>query len=227
MDYLAKKLENIQVQKNSFECSITSDVALFGFHEGILKILLTKRTVGLMQDYWLLPGGVMDKNETLKQCARKVLYCLTGIEDVHMEQVKTNSNLERHPLKRVVTVSFYALVRPENHPVEQKMNVTEIRWFSLDELPGKIGFDHTSIIKDAIMLLKQNLKSKLIFGELLPETFTLNELQTLYESILEEQLDRRNFRNKISQMDVLENTGAIKKGVKGGPYLYRKLHSSF
>lgn len=216
-----ENLESIQVKSGSFECSITADVALFGFSDGVLKILLTKRTVGLRKDCWLLPGGVMDANETVEQCATKVLIYLTGIKDVHMEQVKSYSKLKRHPVKRVVTISFYALVQPENHPIEQKLNVTEIKWFALNELPNTIGFDHKAIIEDAHKLLRQNLQHHIIFGELLPKTFTLNELQKLYEVILEEALDKRNFRKKIAQLDVIENTGIIKKGVKGGPFLYK------
>ena len=219
-------LESIQVKPGSFECSITADVVLFGFSDGVIKALLTKRTVGSKKDCWLLPGGVMEVNETVEECATKVLIHLTGIKDVYMEQVKSYSELGRHTLKRVVTVAFYALIQPENHPVEQKINVTEIKWFALNELPKTIGFDHKSIIADARKLLKQNLQHHMIFGELLPKTFTLHELQTLYEVILEEKLDKRNFRKKITQLDILENTGIIKKGVKGGPFLYRKLEST-
>ena len=216
------RLEKIQIQKDSFEASITADVCLFGFINGTLKILFLKREVGSLKDYWLLPGGAMNGTETVEDCANKVLRYLIGVEDVHMTQLKVYSAVNRHPLKRVLTVSFYALIQPENHPMEQKQNVTEIKWFSLDKLPKKIGFDHLEIIKDAYSSLKLNLKNSLIFGELLPVKFTLLELQTLYESILEEKLDRRNFRKKILQMDILENTGIVKKGVKGGPFLFKR-----
>lgn len=218
-----KKLENIQVLPDSFESSITADICLFGFKKGHLKVLLVKRTVGAYKNTWLLPGGVMEDDETIDECAHKVLRCLIGVENVHISQVKAYTNIKRHPVKRVVTISFYALIKPENHPMEQKMDVTEIKWFRLNKLPENIGFDHLEIIKGAHSLLKQNLKSDLIFGELLPETFTLNELQTLYESILNKEFDRRNFRKKILQMNMLENTGVIKKGIKGGPYLFRKI----
>lgn len=214
------RLEKIQIQKNSFEASITADVCLFGFIDGALKILLLNREVGSLKNFWLLPGGAMNADETVEDCANKVLRYLIGVEDVHMTQLKVYSKANRHPLKRVLTVSFYALIQPENHPMEQKQHITEIKWFSLDKLPKKIGFDHSEIIKDAYSSLKLNLKNSLIFGELLPDEFTLLELQTLYESILEEKLDRRNFRKKILQMNILQNTGNIKKGVKGGPYLY-------
>ncbi|PIB27160.1 hypothetical protein BFP77_13970 [Maribacter sp. 4U21] len=202
---------------------MTADVALFGFNEGELKILLTKRSVGLKKNFWLLPGGIMEEEETLEQCATKVLLYLTGIKNVPMQQVKAYSKLKRHDVKRVVTVSFYALVQPKNHPIEQKVNVTETKWFNIKELPKKIGFDHKEIITDALKLLQYNLNHHMTFGQLLPETFTLNELQSLYEAVLNEQLDRRNFRKRISQLELLENTGIIKKGVKGGPFLYRIL----
>lgn len=218
-----KNLESLQVLPNSFESSITADISLFGFIKGHLKVLLVKRTVGPYKNTWLLPGGVMEDDETIDECAHKVLRCLIGVENIHISQVKAYTNINRHPVKRVVTISFYALIKPENHPMEQKMNVTEIKWFRLNKLPENIGFDHLEIIKDAHRLLKQNLKSDLIFGELLPERFTLNELQMLYESILNKEFDRRNFRKKILQMDMLENTGVIKKGIKGGPYLFRKV----
>ncbi len=115
----------------------------------------------------------------------------------------------RHALKRVVTVAFYALIRPENHPLEQKINVTEIKWFALNKLPKTIGFDHKFIIANAHKLPMQNLQHHMIFGELLPKKFTLHKLQTLYEVILEERFDKRNFCKKIAQLDILENTGII------------------
>jgi len=219
-------LELLQVKPDSYSLSVTSDVALFSFLDGTLKVLLTKRSVGKLKDCWLLPGGVMGPEETAEDSALNVLWLLTGIKDVHMKQVQTYSTLNRHPVKRVATIAFYALINPEAHPVERKMNVTEIKWFPLNELPKNTGFDHETIIRDAHRLLKQNLKSQLIFGELLPKHFTINELQTLYESILEVHLDRRNFRKKILQNDLIESTGIIKKGVKGGPLLYKKIDSS-
>ncbi|MEZ4811157.1 MAG: NUDIX domain-containing protein [Allomuricauda sp.] len=222
-EFTEGSLEQLQVKPDSYGLSITADVALFGFLDGALKVLLTKRSVGKLKDCWLLPGGVMEADETAEQCALKVLWYLTGIKDVNVEQVQTYTALNRHPVKRVGTIAFYALIKPESHPVERKLNVTEIKWFPLNELPKDTGFDHKEIIQDAHKLLKRNLKNQLIFGELLPKYFTLNELQTLYESILEEQFDRRNFRKKIFQMDAIKSTGRIKKGVKGGPLLYKKM----
>lgn len=215
-----QNLQNLTVKIDSFECSITTDIAVFGYVDHRLKILLTKRSVGKFTDHWMLPGGVMEAHENIEDCTHKVLFALTGVKDIHFEQVKVYSNIDRHPIKRVLTVSFYALVRPENHPLFLKGNVEQIAWFDMDEIPQNLGFDHSQIIHDAHMYLKNNLKDRLVMGELLPKKFTLTELQGLYEDILGLELDKRNFRKRIFQMDILKNTGEVKAGVKGGPVLY-------
>lgn len=212
---------NTTVEQGSYECTITVDCAVFGFQEGILKLLLVKRSIEPYKDYWLLPGGIMEEDQSLEEAAKYVLYNLTDIHDVHHEQVKSYSAKDRHPVKRVVTVSFYALVKPENHPVIAKKHVSDIKWFPVDDIPEKLAFDHNTIAKDALQQLRMNLEKRLLFGELLPAKFTLRELQDLYESILDQKLDRRNFRKKILQTGLLENTGEKKIGFKGGPELFR------
>ncbi len=167
----------------------------------------------------MLPGGIMNEGATMEESVSKVLYGLTGINNVHIEQVKCYSDVKRHPVKRVVTACFYALVKPENHPVIAKNYVSDVEWHAVHEIP-ELGFDHNRLAVDALAKLRQNLKENLIFGELLPEKFTLKELQGLYESILDESLDRRNFRKKILQMNLLVPTNEKKAGVKGGPELY-------
>lgn len=162
----------------------------------------------------------MEEEMSLELAANHVLFSLTDIHDVHHEQVKAYSRVDRHPVKRVVTVCFYALVKPENHPVIAKKHASDVRWFPVDELPA-LAFDHDELAKDALAQLRQNLESRLQFGELLPEKFTLKELQALYESILDQKLDRRNFRKRILQTGFIINTGKKKKGYKGGPELYQ------
>ena len=214
-------LQNIQVRKDSFECSVTADITVFGYVDGKLKILLIKRSFGYYKDHWHVPGGVMEKNETIEDCAAKVLFVLTGFRNIHFEQVKTYTALDRHPIKRVITVCFYALVRPENHPLTLKDTITSIDWFDMDNLPEKFGYDHKKLVEVAYSFVRNNLRDKLIVGELLPKKFTFQELQNLYEDILNVKLDKRNFRKRISQMDVLVNTGEKKQGVQGGPFLYQ------
>lgn len=215
-----KDLQNIQVKPDSFECSITADITVFGYVDNKLKVLLLNKTVGDFQNHWMVPGGVMEAHETVEDCASKVLFALTGFKGIHFEQVKTYSSLNRHPLKRVITVCFYALVKPENHPLTLKSNVQRIDWFDVDKLPDSLGFDHGQLIRDAYLFIQNNLRDKLVVGQLLPKKFTLPELQNLYEDILNIKLDKRNFRKKMFQMDILQNTGEKKIGVKGGPLLY-------
>ncbi|MBR06775.1 MAG: NUDIX hydrolase [Rickettsiales bacterium] len=218
---MTKELETLvtTVKPTSYECTITVDCAIFGFQDNELKILLVKRSVEPFKDFWMLPGGMMTEGMTMEESVSNVLNGLTGISNVHIEQVKCYSDVDRHPVKRVVTVCFYALVKPENHPVIAKNYVSDVVWHSVNEIPI-LGFDHNSLAVDALAKLRQNLKENLIFGELLPEKFTLKELQDLYESILDESLDRRNFRKKILQTDLLLATNEKKAGVKGGPELY-------
>lgn len=215
-----KDLQNIQVRLDSFECSITADITVFGYVDNKLKVLLLKKTVGDFKNHWMVPGGVMEAHETVEDCAAKVLFALTGFKDIHFEQVKTYSSLDRHPLKRVITVCYYALVKPENHPLTLRSDVQQIHWFDVDKLPDELGFDHELLIKDAYLFVQTNLRDRLVVGELLPKQFTLPELQNLYEHILNVKLDKRNFRKKMFQMDILQNTGEKKAGIKGGPLLY-------
>lgn len=215
-----ENLQSIQVRPDSFECSITADIAVFGYVDDKLKVLLLNKSVGDFKNHWMIPGGVMETRETVEDCAAKVLFALTGFRDIHFEQVKTYSSLERHPLKRVITVCYYALVKPENHPLTLHDNVQSIQWFDMDELPEKLGFDHGQLIRDAYLFVQNNLRDRLVVGELLPKKFTLPELQNLYEHILNVKLDKRNFRKKMFQMDILKSTGEKKVGIKGGPLLY-------
>jgi len=120
----------------------------------------------------------------------------------------------------VITICFYGLIRPENHPIIKKKHVIGVEWFRLDELPD-LGFDHAILKKDALEKLKTNVEERLILGELLPDKFTLTELQELYEALLDTKLDRRNFRKKMMLKGLLINTGEKKQGVKGGPDLFK------
>lgn len=213
-------LANIRVKPDSYECTITTDIAVFGYLDGKLKILLTKRSLANYKSHWLLPGGTMDADETVEECAKKTLFVLTGLENIRCEYIKLYSALNRHPIKRVVTASFCALIQPEKHPLVLTDNVESLEWFSMDDLPTHIAFDHTHLINDAYNFLKENLEDKLHFGELLPKQFTLSELQVLYETIFEVKVDKRNFRKRIMQINLITNTRKKKRGVKGGPFLF-------
>lgn len=217
---MAQDITNVSVTKDAYECTITVDCAVFGFQDGVLKLLLVQKLAEPFKGYWLLPGGIMKEGQTGEEAIDNVLLSLTGLKNVHQEQVHCYTEVHRHPLKRVITICYYGLINPENHPIIKQKHVKGVEWFRLDELP-EIGFDHSGLIKDALALLKSNVEERLILGELLPVKFTLTELQELYEALLDEKLDRRNFRKKVLQMDLLVNTKEKKVGVKGGrPDLY-------
>lgn len=223
---LPLKKFNTSVSKHSFETTITADCAVFGFQDNRLKILLVKRSIEPFKGHWMLPGGIMDETQTLEESVNDVLYNLTSIRNIHYDQVKVYSALNRHPIKRVVTTCFYALIKPENHPVIAKNYVSDVKWFPIDDYPT-LGFDHSKLVADALAELRKNVQHHLILGELLPEKFTFTELHDLFESILGESLDRRNFRKKMLQMNCLIATNEKKKGVKGGPELFKlKVRSS-
>ena len=212
---------NPTVSSSSYKCSITVDCAIFGFQDNSLKVLLVKRSIAPFKNRWLLPGGILFEDQTLEESVNVLLNELTGISGIKQEQVKIYSDLKRHPTKRVVTVCFYALVKPEEYTVIAKHHISKVLWFPINETMPKLAFDHNILFKDALKKLKSNLKNRLVFGDLLSEEFTLKELQDLYENILDVQLDRRNFRKKIIQMELIEATGNIKIGVRGGPELYK------
>lgn len=218
---MSQDITNVSVTKDAFECTITVDCAVFGFQEGVLKLLLVQKLKEPFKGYWLLPGGIMKDGQTAEEAIDHVLLTLTGIKNVHQQQVRSYSEVHRHPLKRVVTICYYGLINPENHPIINQKHVNGVEWYRLDKLP-ELGFDHKRLVDDALKLLKSNVEERLILGELLPSKFTLKELQELYEALLDEKLDRRNFRKKILQKDLLVNTGEKKSGAKGGkPDLYK------
>ena len=204
------------VTGDAYECSVTVDCAIFGFQEGVLKLLLVRKAVDPFKGEWLLPGGLIQKDQTAEEAFDSVLLNLTGLENIHKEQVRCYTDIHRHPVKRVITICYYGLIKPENHPIVDQQTVGGAAWFRLDDLP-RLAFDHSLLGKDALTKLKSNVEERLILGELLPEKFTLTELQELYEALLDKKLDRRNFRKKIMSFDILEETDKIQQIGSGRP----------
>lgn len=162
----------------------------------------------------------MQAEQTLEETATGLLQDLVNVTDVPIQQVSTYSALNRHPVRRVVTTSYFALVSPKDHHPVARQYLAEVHWWSMDELP-ELGFDHRTLLDDAYAALKDQLSHQPLAFHLLPESFTLREAQEVYEAILEAPMDRRNFRRKILAYDFLVNTDQKKSGVKGGPDLYR------
>lgn len=201
--------------------SVTTDCAIFGFDEGELKVLLIERGIEPFKGKWALPGGFLQMDENADECARRELYEETGIKNVFIEQLFSFSDVDRDPRGRVITISYYALVKLSDYKIKAGDDAQNANWFPISKVPP-LAFDHDRILRIALNRLRGKIRYQPIGFELLPEKFTMPELQNLYEAILELQLDRRNFRKKILSTGLLIDH---KESVKGVPHKGAKYFS--
>lgn len=192
--------------------AVTVDCVVFGFDEGALEVLLIQRRVPPFEHTWALPGGFVQMDESLEDAARRELAEETGITRVFLEQLCTFGEPERDPRGRVITVAYYALAKLTDHVVRAATDAESVAWFQVRDLPT-LAFDHERIIEVAHDRLRGKVRYAPLGFELLPPRFTLTELQRLYETILETELDKRNFRKKILAMDLLVETDEVQKDV--------------
>jgi 8-oxo-dGTP diphosphatase len=199
--------------------AVTTDCIIFGFDAGEIKVLLVERGIEPFQGRWALPGGFLQMDENADECAQRELFEETGLENVFIEQLYTFSDVDRDPRGRVITVSYFALVKLANYKVQAGDDAKNAKWFPISKVPS-LAFDHDRILRVALNRLRGKIRYQPIGFELLPEKFTMPELQTLYETILEMQLDRRNFRRKILDTGLLIDHRESVKGVphKGAKY---------
>ena len=202
--------------------SVTVDVVIFSLIDESLKVLLVKRKRWPYEGSWAIPGGFVGIDESLEDAAARELAEETGVTDVFMEQLYTFGDPDRDPRMRVITVAYYAVVPASAVTiVAAGDDAAEAAWFPVDDLP-ELAFDHDKILDYALTRLRYKLEYTMIGFQLLPDLFTLSELQYAYELILGEELDKRNFRRKILAADVLEDTGKKKRDGEGRPaQLYR------
>ncbi len=192
--------------------ALTVDCAVFGLDEEDLKVLLIQRDIPPFEGRWALPGGFVRVEETLEEAAERELAEETGIRHVFLEQLYTFGAVDRDPRERVVTVAYYALVNLQEHQVQATTDARSAAWFTLDDTP-KLAFDHDRILQTAYERLKGKVRYQPIGFELLPEKFTLRQLQNLYERVLDRPLDKRNFRKKILGMELLEELDEVEQDV--------------
>jgi 8-oxo-dGTP diphosphatase len=195
------------------------DAVIFGFDGERLSVLLTKRLNNPFSGYWSLPGGLLRVDETTNEAVKRVLQEKTGLKKVYLEQLYTFSDPSRDARMRVVSVAHYALVRSTDHEVVAGRHTELASWFDLEE-KKKLAFDHRKILECAIERIRGQIRYKPIGFELLPARFTLTQLQKLYEAILNQKLDKRNFRKKILAMDLLEGLEEKEIGVGRKPAQY-------
>lgn len=170
-----------------------------------IKIIFEKNPALKSDEYWGLIGTHLPTEEDLDGYAKKILHTATGLDNVYLKQVKTFGGLNRVPHYRVITVAYYALINPDYHDLKLSPLAKSVKWFDIDNLPNVI-FDSKEIIDKALKKLREEVQFHPVGFHLLPEKFTLTQLQTLYEVILDKKLDTRNFRKKIQNMGLLIDT---------------------
>src|SRR5215207_7075549 len=176
--------------------ALTVDCVVFGFDEGELKVLLIERGLEPFKGRWALPGGFVRIEETLDEAARRELEEEAGLKYISLEQLYTFGAVDRDPRERVVSVAYYSLVRLAAFTAKAATDASDARWFPISKVP-RLAFDHAEILALARARLKGKVRYEPIGFELLPPKFTLSHLQHLYESVLETELDKRNFRKKV------------------------------
>jgi 8-oxo-dGTP diphosphatase len=182
---------------------VTVDVVIFTILEGALAVLLVRRGIDPFRGRWAIPGGFILEGESLEQAALRELREETGVGEVYLEQLYTFGDPERDPRGRVITVAYYALIAMDRAPVEAGTDAAEARWWPVAGLPRRLAFDHARIVDYAVERLRAKVEYTTVGFQLLPEEFTLSELQEVYEAIVGRPLDKRNFRRRIELLDVL------------------------
>jgi len=192
--------------------AVTVDCVVFGLDDADLKVLLIQRQLEPFAHSWALPGGFVLMDESLDSAALRELEEETGLSKVYLEQLYTYGAPDRDPRGRVITVAYYALAKLSDHAVRAATDAENVGWFSVDELPS-LAFDHEAIIAMAHERLRGKVRYAPVGFELLPKRFTLSELQKLYEIVLGQELDKRNFRKKVLSMELLIETDEVQKDV--------------
>ena len=182
--------------------SVTTDCIIFGFDGNDIKVLLIERAKDPYAEHWAFPGGFLDMDESAEDCAKRELYEETGLKDVFIEQLYTFTQPDRDPRGRVITITYFALIKQTDYVITAGDDAKQAQWFSLNEIPP-LAFDHEYILQVAINRIKGKIRYQPIGFELLDEKFTIPELQRLYEAILGVKLDRRNFSRKIMATGLL------------------------
>ena len=219
-------LKTAEIEKKThrdfFNIAISVDCVIFGYEGKKLKVLLIKSDLKEFEGLWSLLGDLVRPDEDLEEAPYRVLRGRTGLQDVFLEQVQTFGRIDRHPSGRVITTAYYSLVDIKSHALQLTEN--ELHWHSINDIE-RLAFDHKLILNTCLNRLREQIMEHPIVFNLLPEKFSLRELQDLYEAILGVELDRRNFRKRIMLKNWLVDLNEMEEDVPHRPGKLYKLRS--
>ncbi|OOV17003.1 NUDIX domain-containing protein [Flavobacterium sp. LM4] len=205
---------------------VAVDAIVFGYQHNQLYVLLIQQKFGTQESYWALPGGLVKNDESLQDAVKRELKEETNVTVTYFEQLFTfGDDVYRDPRNRVISVAYFALVDPSKLTIKADSDAEHAQWFKINEVPS-LAFDHNSILKKAIERLKAKLTYEPVGFDLLPKEFLFSELENLYCTILEKEIDRRNFRKKILSFEIIEETeqfGSSKSGRPAKLFKFNKL----
>jgi len=206
---------------------VTVDTVIFTVLDGVLRVLLVRRTEAHLEGLWSLPGGFVAPEEPLEAAALRELRDATGVTDVYLEQLYTFGDPGRDTRGRVISVAYVALLAADRCPLVPNELEAEARWWSVYDLPP-LAFDHPRMIEVALDRVRTKLEYTTIGFQLMPTSFTLGELQNVYEVVLDREIDKRNFRRRLKLLDLVESTGEKRSDGPGRPAeLFRFHHVDF
>ncbi len=213
-------------QRNIQNIKVAVDAVVFAYKEKTLSVLLVKQKFGVNKDQWVLPGGLVKDDEPLKEAVERELFEEAGIKVNYLEQLFTfGDDINRDPRNRVISVSYFALVNPTKMKLKSGTDAKDAEWFPLDEIP-QLPFDHNKIIHTSIKRIQSKLAYQPIGFELLNKEFPFSDLENLYQTILNKEIDRRNFRKKILSFGLLNETDKMSQKGAGRPAKLFKFNQS-
>src|SRR3989344_4015913 len=193
------------MEKLRGQMQVAVDAVVFTVENDVLKILLIERRNQPFQGRFALPGGFVNPDEEFEQAVKRELFEETGVKDIFVKQIGAYGKVSRDPRGRIISIAFLALISHDQN-LKAATDAAKVKWAPLNDLPP-LAFDHRQIISDYLEVLKFEIQTTNIAREILPEEFTLSNLQSLYENILQRKLDKRNFRKKIRELELVKETG--------------------
>ncbi len=197
---------------NTIIDALSIDCIIFGFKDAELYILLVKHGTGVSKGKWALPGSWIKYNESLDAAASRILFSQTNLNDIYLEQFRSFGDINRYPDKRVITIAYYALVNIEKVSLQAGPTEEDLAWVKVKETPRMV-YDHNSILEECLIYLRHKIKHEPIGFNLLPPKFSLLQLLELYEAILDQKLEKSNFRKKFLKMNLLIDTKELQTAV--------------